>query len=217
MIQNLRKVKEDVALYEHRISSDGADRQEADSEIWERFKGGDDQAFIDIYQTYFDKLYNYAFQFANDDQLIKDCIQDLFVYLRVRRKKLGQVRSIKFYLFKSLQRKILKARKKIESDKAAMAGNFSVEFVSSTEDKLIERYVEDSKLKLLSTSIKSLSQKQREGIIYFFYEGFSYEQVAELMGYRNAKQARKLVYRAVDALRQRIKPGGSLLSYLLTF
>jgi hypothetical protein len=77
-----------------------------EGEIWQNFKDGEEKAFIWIYKTYFDTLYNYGRQFDLDTEFVKDQIQDLFIYIRNNRKQLADVKSIKFYLFKSLRKKI---------------------------------------------------------------------------------------------------------------
>lgn len=58
--------------------------------IWEAFKMGNESAFIFIYETYFDPLFIYGNQFTNNEDLVKDAIQDLFVEVRKNRRKLGR-------------------------------------------------------------------------------------------------------------------------------
>lgn len=57
-------------------------------------------------------LYRYGFQYTKDKALIKDAIQDLFVELRQKRKRLSHTTSIKLYLYKSIRRKILGHKEK---------------------------------------------------------------------------------------------------------
>ena len=53
----------------------------------------------------------------------------------------------------------------------------------------------------LNTAINKLPKRQREAIYYFFYENFSYQEIASLMGMSKVKSARSLIYKAIDSLR----------------
>ncbi|MEQ9287162.1 MAG: sigma-70 family RNA polymerase sigma factor [Cyclobacteriaceae bacterium] len=85
---------------------------QSDVQLWGAFKDGNESAFITIYNTYFPMLYRYGFQYTKDKALIKDAIQDLFVELRQKRKRLSHTTSIKLYLYKSIRRKILGHKEK---------------------------------------------------------------------------------------------------------
>ena len=66
-------------------------------------------------------------------------------------------------------------------------------------------------------SLKELSKRQREAIILFYYEGFTYAQIAVIMGYRNTKQVRKIIYRAIDKLKTNFVSGSKPYLPLFTF
>src|SRR5215210_4417778 len=78
-----------------------------DSEIWIRFKSGDKKALSYIYTRYFEKLYNYGSRITKDFGLTEDSIQDLFVEFWNKREEMSDVKNIRFYLYKSLRRKII--------------------------------------------------------------------------------------------------------------
>ncbi len=84
----------------------------SEAKIWIKFKSGDEAAFIWIYKNYFAVLYNFGRQFNLDSDFVKDQIQDLFIYIRNNRERLTNVNSVKFYLFKSLKRRLLSNKKK---------------------------------------------------------------------------------------------------------
>lgn len=50
--------------------------------------------------------------------------------------------------------------------------------------------------------MSKLTTRQKEAVLYFYYEGLSYQEIADIMGFQNVKSARKLIYRAIDALRK---------------
>src|SRR5690606_26891158 len=83
-----------------------------DEEIWRSFNLGDETAFNYIYRTYVQDLYRYGWQYAKDEELVKDCIQNVFIYLRRKRGELAQVSNLRGYLYKCIRSEVAKNRKK---------------------------------------------------------------------------------------------------------
>src|SRR5690606_38624939 len=73
----------------------------SEQELWDLFRKNDEEAFSVIYRKYFPILFNYGHQFTKDRDLIKDTIQDLFIYLREKRSGLSSTTSVKFYLYRA--------------------------------------------------------------------------------------------------------------------
>jgi RNA polymerase sigma factor (sigma-70 family) len=176
-----------------------------DAAVWDAFKTGNESAFIYIYETYFDQLFVYGNQFARNEDIVKDAIQDLFIALRKTRSRLGRTDSIKFYLYKSLKRLVLKESRQWFNQCEELDNKQFFDFSFSHEQVLIERQLDEEKTAKLNRAIKSLPPRKREVIYYFYYEGMSYQQIQELMDLSHVKSARNLLYQALDFLRQQIK------------
>jgi RNA polymerase sigma factor (sigma-70 family) len=173
-----------------------------DSSIWEEYKNGNEEAFIYIYSKYVKSLFNYGCHHSNDKDLVKDCIQDLFISLK-KKKVFVNVESIKLYLYKSLRREIIRALTKASKYSLKDDIHFFQKFdiTLSWDQKMIEdQFVEERKQTLMN-SVNHLTEKQKEAVLYYFYEGFSYDEISEIMDMTSAKTARKLIYRAIDSLR----------------
>jgi DNA-directed RNA polymerase specialized sigma24 family protein len=80
--------------------------ERSDSEIWKDFKSGEEEAFCILYDTYFSILCTCGRKFTLDEQLVKDCVQDQFVELISKREKLSDTDNVRFYLIRSLRRRI---------------------------------------------------------------------------------------------------------------
>lgn len=189
-----------------------------DVEIWNAYKEGNEEAFIYIYSKYVNILFNFACHYTTNHELVKDCIQDLFILLKSK-KTFGQVESIKPYLFKSLRREVVRALKK--ESRYALKDNdrdfqkFKV--VLAWDEKIINDQFTSERKETIQKAIESLTEKQKEAIIYYYYEGFTYEEISQIMNMTSAKTARKLIYRAIDSLKLCIKDGdpGIFLMMLL--
>ncbi|MCH7415412.1 sigma-70 family RNA polymerase sigma factor [Belliella sp. R4-6] len=173
-----------------------------DAEIWDSFRSGSESAFITIYQNYFDKLYTYGMKISNSEDLVKDAIQDLFIELRKNRSKLGQTNSIKFYLFKSLKRKLIKEEGKWYSNLETLDSKYFFDFSFSPEQLIIDRQVDEERSRKLNQAIKQLSPRKKEVVYYYFFEELSYKEIQEIMNLDNIKSVRNLIYKSISFLRE---------------
>ncbi|MCV9387263.1 RNA polymerase sigma factor [Reichenbachiella ulvae] len=177
---------------------------------WENFIKGDDQSLISIYRKYADVLYQYGQQFSKREVFVQDCIQDLFIELIEKRDRLGKANSVKGYLFSSLKRKIIRQLKK--EDKIQLEEGFT--FVFELPAIPIELKEED--LVIVHQMINKLPSSQREVIFLYFYQGFSYADIAEVMGIK-VGSARILTYRALDNLKSSLGPHLDKFYFFLLF
>ena len=78
------------------------------TQLWLAFKSGDSEALGQLASEHYRVLYNYATKFTKDRELIKDCIQDLFLYLWDQRENLHSSPFVTIYLLKSLKHNLFK-------------------------------------------------------------------------------------------------------------
>ncbi|MFV0505945.1 MAG: RNA polymerase sigma factor [Bacteroidales bacterium] len=176
-----------------------------DNKLWDDFRQGESHALSRIYHQYVQQLFNYGKKFSNDDELIKDSIQELFFDLIRNREKLGATDNINFYLIASLRRKLARSAEKnklfITSEDTSV---HKIETSRSAEQELIAQEEISEQEHRLQEGLNRLSVKQREILYYRYNCDFSYEQICELMSLKY-DSARKLMTRALNALRETIK------------
>lgn len=170
-----------------------------DLEIWSAFREGDEAAFIFLYKKYANLLFNYGVKFSSDKEIVKDCLQDFFLYLRNNREKLGDTTSIKLYLLKSFKRRVIDyvIKSNNERKRHKNAVGFHLEIEVSEELKYINAQVQKEQIGKLSKALDNLDSKEKEAVYYFYYEGLSYKEIAELLGFSHISSARRLIYRAL--------------------
>lgn len=186
-------------------------------EIWMALKKGDKEAFIHIYSRYFPILFNYGHQFTKDRELVKDLIQDLFIKLKTNPGKLSDTDSIRYYLFKALRRSIVKCLKKQNRLSLGDEITDSFDIAISHEKLLIENQQQKEVKEQIKNAINQLTARQREAVLYYYYEGFTYEQIASIMGFSKVEYARTLIYRALDKIRSEIKYLRNTIFFCLSF
>lgn len=167
--------------------------------IWNNLKAGDKKSLSFLYTKYFDSLYNYGTRITTDLGLTEDCIQDLFIELWRKRNDLSEVKNIKYYLYKSLRRKIIYTL----SIKARHPENELLQFEMQLSDKthFLNQQINQDIHAQLARLIAQLSPKQKEAIFLIYYDELSYEEVASIMGLK-IKTVYNLVHLAVSKLRE---------------
>ena len=172
--------------------------------LWRRFKGGDNLAFYQLYDEHIDSLFCFGMQFSKDKSLVEDCIHDLFLDLHKYKNQLSDTDSIKFYLFKSLKRKIRKQQSRfsflsVEPDEKYDHLNQTEAF----EETLISSEIRKENIDILTNALKQLSKKQQKALFLKFEQNLTYPEIASLLGI-SIESARTNIYRAIKILRERI-------------
>lgn len=185
-----------------------------DKYIWEEFKNGEDHALSYIYYQNIDALFFFGKKFTKDENLVLDCIQDLFYELIQKKRNLGETDNIRLYLLKSLRRKLVREiRKKHKQEEQISELEIFPNIVFSVEEDLIEDEEKKQKTVILKKAMRELNDKQREILYYRFNCGFNYRQISEIMSITN-DSARQLVSRAVVSLKNYLDDCSSILLFI---
>ena len=175
------------------------------SSTWKALCDGSHSAFTRIYNFYFHDLCRYASRLSGDRAIIEDAIQDVFLDLWRTRKELPQVKSVKYYLFKRLKRKIIK--KLVETRKSPIVRNiledYDFKIVFSHESKLIAQQISKEQQSRLLRALNSLTRRQKEAITLKFLDGSTYEEIGGMLS-MSPKSARNLIYRSMISLKKNI-------------
>lgn len=177
----------------------------SDTEIWRDFREGDKQAYAYIYQSYYNQLYNYGSKISKDSDLVKDAIHDLFVELWKNKQRLGETDSIKYYLYKSIRRKIVNEliqNNKYENNEEYLA-EYNFEIILSPESDLICHQITKEQQDKLLKAVNSLTKRQKEAIFLRYFEDLSYQEVASIMSL-NINSTYVLISKAIDVLKHNV-------------
>ncbi|MDE3741650.1 RNA polymerase sigma factor [Maribacter polysaccharolyticus] len=172
--------------------------------IWKNLKNGDKNALGLLYNLHIDELFSYGICQSQDRNYVMDCIHDLFVDLFKYRKSISIVDDGKYYLFKSLKRKINRKYKRktinLSQGYEFLVTDNPTNHTKSHEDTIINAEHRDEKKKKLDEALNQLSKKQREGLFLRYNQEKSYEEISKIMGV-SVETARTTVYRALKSLR----------------
>lgn len=175
-----------------------------DLTLWQRLKEGDKTALEQIYKNHAAQLLKYGRKFTRNDQLIEDCVQDLYIELWRNREGLGMTDSIHRYLLVALRRKVIrqldKSKKRV-SDTEPTELDFEAEI--SIDHVLIEQELSEERAAQLKAAMQNLSKRQKEVIYLKYISGLDYEDISEVMEV-NYQSARNLVSAALRAIKKQI-------------
>lgn len=191
-----------------------ADQQSpsVDIQLWDALREGQAEALDELFDRYVLLLMNYGSKMTQDQALIEDCIQELFVELWSKKDRLSPTTSVKFYLLKSINRRIRRKLKQREKTRPLLEGEekLSFQLSFSYEQNLIAKDLSEEKKQRLQEALQKLSPRQKEIIFHKFYNKLSYEEICDLMSI-NTNSAYKLLNKAISKLRK------ILTSFLVSF
>ncbi|MDN5210878.1 sigma-70 family RNA polymerase sigma factor [Fulvivirgaceae bacterium BMA12] len=160
--------------------------------------------FVWIYDTYYDDLYRFGLRLSMNEDMTKDCIQEVFTDLWAKRDKISTISNVKGYLLKHLSRviyaAITKDEKKKKVDKLFELQN---EIIFNYENRLLDDHQETlSKARLLN-ALQSLSKRKQQIIRLRFLEGYDYEEIASITSLK-CNTVYNLSHKAIKVLRGKL-------------
>jgi RNA polymerase sigma-70 factor (ECF subfamily) len=152
--------------------------------------------FEDIFNTHKERVFSLCYRYLQQEQEAEDAVQEVFVKVF---NKIGSFKAeaeLGTWIYRIAVNHcldVLKSRKrKLQFLRIVSFLPFMAENLAQSENKMEEKEA----YQLLSEHMQSLPPKQLTAIVLNRLEGFSIEQVAQIMG---------LSYKAVESLLQRGK------------
>jgi RNA polymerase sigma factor (sigma-70 family) len=170
---------------------------------WMQFKDGNKEAFAIFYKMHIDRLYQYGLKFCNDDDTIKDAIQEVFLDLYLKRTNNHTTPdNLKYYLILALKRNLiknLKSKRRFDRGELSKVKFTDPEF--SAEYQMIEKEQDEELRTKVINALDQLPGKQKEAIYLRFNEALDYPEIALILGI-TIESVRKQVYRALKTVRE---------------
>ena len=158
--------------------------------------------FTQLYNKHIDQLFAFGSRFTSDREMLKDCIQDVFVKLFTRRESLGPIDNVDSYLFISLRNRIhdeFRRNGKITGDEVNDA---NMQAVAEYEEYNQEQMEQQQELtNNVEKFFEKLSPRQRQIINLYYIEQRKYEDICRIMGI-NYQSVRNLMHRSISRLRE---------------
>ncbi len=187
-----------------------------DVALWNLVLEGDMKAMSVLYKRHYDLLFNFGLKYVQNDDFVKDCIQDVFVKLCTS-KHLSHTDYVRSYFLTSLKHTISDKLSSLKPLEELSEHSFNL----SIEDTALSVLFKDGDEELgigqrLVSAYKSLPDNQRIAIYLRYIKGLSYKEIAVLLDI-NPQSSMNLVSRALANLRSKMSLEDYLLVLILFF
>lgn len=176
--------------------------------LYRRFLEGNESAFDEIMNLYFDNLIFFLDCIIHDIAQAEDISIDVFALLASKTSNYNFKVSLKTYIFmlgRSRALNYIKHNKKLH-----MTVLEDLEQEISDRELLEETVIRDELKRTVNAAISTLPDDMREAVYLVYFEQLSYDETARIMK-KNRKQIDNLLYRAKKMLRTVLKEGEQLL------
>lgn len=167
--------------------------------LWEKILSGDDYAYSCLYRKYVEELFSYGMRFTSDRELVKDCIQDVFVKIYSNRSNLNSTDNVQLYLYIALKNTLFNV---FEKDKSlyhidTIEPVFTVEY--TIEDELIANEYQQEQQHKINFILESLTPRQKEVMFYRYVKGLTLNEICDIMQ-MNYQSVQNLIQRSIKKI-----------------
>lgn len=185
-----------IRMKEHGVSS------------YRRFLRGETDALEVLVTTYSDELVRFAFGYVKSEAAAEDVVSDVFATLFMKAKRFSEEDQLRAFLYKMTRNRAVDylRRHRRELPLEDVEGALSV---PDAEGRLLEKERDEA----LHRCLAQLPTQYREVLELTWFEKFSNEQVASILG-KSAKQVYNLRSRAKETLKKMLEKEGITREYL---
>jgi len=151
-----------------------------DEQIFLLVKGGEGNAFAELYSRFSKKLLVYALKKVGDECIAEDLVQDIFISIWEKREKIEISDSLEKYLYSALKYKIVNfyQSKKIQRKHIKILFEFCESFTNNTQETIYFNELEQN----LKRSVDKLSPSVRHVFQLSRYEYLNQDQISKKLG-----------------------------------
>ena len=173
-----------------------------DETLWKGMMLGDKEMFLSLYKKYYHSLLFIGLKEIKDSELVKDTIQQQFLYLWEKRTTITEAKNVKSYLITCFLRRLSHDWKKSAGtcNLEVVNNNYFKDPAPTPEENLLQKDGQFYLSENIMNHIKALPRRQKELIVLKFYEGFTYDEIVQKTGLTH-----RTVYNKIHEALQKLK------------
>lgn len=182
--------------------------QKTETEIIKRVLQGDRQAYAVLVDAYKNPIYNLAYRMTSNPQDAEDLAQETFIRAYQNLARYDQNKKFFTWLYTigiNLIRNHLKKtdRHQIDINKMNIHSGLVHDHIASAafHQQAVDEKHESTKEKQLEICLQQLSPELREILVLRFYQGLSFDNIADITGY-STSAVKMRVYRGLETLKK---------------
>ena len=163
----------------------------SDSELLQRYRQGDEQAFREIVSRYKNSLYAFLRRFVSHEDVVEDVFQETFLQLYISQDSFDSNRPLRPWLFTIAANKAKDTLRKMQRQASksmgaiADAGDFSVDEVvnilTSYETTPDDEVSAEETARRVRQVIAEMPDNLRGILVLAYFEQFSYKHMAQIL------------------------------------
>jgi len=176
----------------------------SDELLLERAKGGDQAAFVELYERHRDAVFSFAYRLLGSVETAEDVTHDCFLSLIRRPDGFAPSRaSLRTYLYGAARNLALKHFR--NAGREGGLDELMVEPPVPAKEQPLNRVLNEELSQKVKEAVTSLPPLQREALVLFQYEGLTLSEIAEIVG-SDVGTVKARLHRARERLRSVLRP-----------
>lgn len=185
-----------------------------EAEILNDLYNGERGAFVQLYELHAGELYRYIYLFIRSKEDAEDILQNVFTRIWLKRDTLGEVRSLRAFLFRVTRNQVLNyfrsSKVKMRVHKL-MASEEAPEDADANEMLQYKQYYEIAK-----DAIGKLPKRRQEVFRLSHEDGMNTHEIASQL-HISTSAVKQHLYAASDFIRDYLQKHGDITATLLFF
>lgn len=183
--------------------------------LWKNIQKDNIKSFAALYQLTYKKLGNLCYKIVDDEEIVKDILQECYVSLYQKRSDLPEDLNVEGYLYATVKYSSFKYLRDILSKKQALFVPYQSEHdydqsFQISEGDLYDDHLMDDVL----GSISELPERCRNAFVLKYFNNMSYREISEKMAI-SPKTVEKHVHYGLSILRKKFPKDQLLLVAIL--
>lgn len=175
-----------------------------DEGLLEQARGGDEAAFLSLYERYRAAVYRFAFRLLGSAALAEDVAHDCFLSLLKQPQLFDPARaSLRTYLYAAARNLALKQFRRQRGE--AVLDDCVNEPRAPAAEQPLDQLLAAELAEVVRQGVESLPPLQREALVLFEYEELSLAEIAEVVG-ADVGTVKARLWRAREGLRKTLAP-----------
>ena len=180
---------------------------------WPDIQAGNEAAFRDLYDKYSELLYGYGMKIIDNEAVVMDAIQTLFLNIFEKRKRISAPKSLAAYLCRALKNLLVNELQRNPMRNANELGeNNGMDYDFSLEPDVESRLIHDEQeregLLIFKRELDKLSRQQREMLYLRYYKGLGTDEISDIM-----KVSKRTVYNTINNALSRLRSNKELMKF----
>ncbi|RPD42126.1 RNA polymerase sigma factor [Chitinophaga barathri] len=181
-------------------------------ELMEVVRGGDGQAFDELYNRFWEQCYIFAFRRLKNRDDAKDVVQNVFVTLWHKKDKLTVNVNAEAYLFTMVRNETLRCISRAIKDRRREEE--MEQLLQPVLDELLDPYQKEILLKLLSEEVRLLPDRMQQVFRMNMEENLNTTEIAQRLSL-SEQTVRNTLNAALKKLRVKMKEAVLLIVMLI--